>query len=301
MKEYLSIIEKAFAKDIEACAKPSDAKEWARLGFHIAYHLYPQVRSWRYKIEQVKRARKEDGSPATTMEVEMEELARTKLKLFFPEAVFCGEELGGEPLRNDYLLVIDPIDGTRNFLSGFGTYSITLGILKGSVPLFSLICAPVSGEIYFRIGKEGSYLLSMPEKGESPELHPLPLFAPTADKPILVNLHPARKSLPYLECLFEWWRQGEISLLKSVSGSPSLLMVEAAKTGTFYINTWDDAPARPYDLIPALHIIRASHSRALRKDGREVDAWDHQGLFILGPPGKKLDALMNRLAALDGA
>ncbi len=301
MKEYQSIIEKAFQKDIEACIDPSDAREWARLGFHIAYHLYPRVRSWHYRMEQIEQVRKEDGSPSTAVEVEMEQLARRKLRAFFPEAVFFGEELGDEPKQSEYLLVIDPIDGTRNFLAGFGNYSITLGILRGKIPLFSLVCAPVSGEMYFRIGNEQSFLFLIPERGKSPELHPLPLFTPSDDKPILVNLHPSRKALPYLECLFELWRLGEISLLKSVSGSPSLLMAEAAKTGTFYINTWDDAPARPYDLIPALHIIRASRSQAIRKDGKEVDAWNHQGLYVLGPVGQKLKSLTDRLAALDPA
>ena len=123
----------------------------------------------------------------------------------------------------------------------------------------------------------------------------MPIVEWSARSPILVNIHPSVDSLAYLEKLYDLWYNGEISLLKSVSGSPSLLIVEAAKTGTFYINTWSKGQTLAFDLIPPLHIAQGADLKAIRQDGQEVDPWNHHGFYLLGPDGNKLNVLLDCL------
>ena len=298
MEKYLQLIREGFAKEIDPCKDPEMQEEWARFGIFVAHHLYQMIRKWRFRIDAIDEAEKADGSPTTALELEMEHFAKSALERFHAPAQFLGEESGGDADTSGFLFVIDPIDGTRSFLSGFETYSITLSVLKNRVPLFSLVCVPSSSDVYFRIGSGQSMLFQIPTADQPLEVYKMPLFQRSEDQPILVNLHPSVESLPYLERLFDLWYQGDISLLKSVSGSPSLLMVEAAKTGTFYVNSWKTGPPRPYDLIPALHIVEASNCLALRRDGEQVDVWNHQGVYIVGPRGKRLDMLLKTMPYL---
>ncbi len=295
MNKYLRIIHQSFSNPISPCVDPLDHLEWARFGFYTAYHLYQMTKSWRFKIGSLIEHYKEDGSPSTALEVEMENFAKQALTQFFEPAIFLGEESGGEAFGNKYLLVIDPIDGTRSFLSGFETYSITLGIVKDRIPIFSIVCAPYSGDLYFRVHNEPSMVLQIPGNLEDLSLYKMPIFKRSSNQAILVNLHPSLESFPYLEKLFKLWLAGKVSLIRSVSGSPSLQMVKAAKTGTFYINTWGNGPTYPFDLVPALHIIKAANCQAFDRNGNPIDPWDHKGFYIVGPGGENLEMLLNNL------
>ena len=298
MKKYTNLIDNAFTHTLKPCENPSNKEEWARLGLFIAFQLYHMIRKWRFQIHKVERFAKNDGSPTTNIEMKMEQFARQTLKSFYPDALFMGEETGGDPNTDGYLFVIDPVDGTRSFLSGFETYSITLAILKKKAPVFSLVCSPSSGDIYFRIGMEPSVLLQIPTVYKRIDVTTFPLIKYHDEMPILVNLHPSRIGIPYMNKMYELWNQGEIQLVRSVSGSPSLLMVEAAKTGTFYMNTWNTSPTKPYDLIPGLHIINSTNCLALRSDGNQLDAWNHQGVYVVGPNGNNLNMLMEEVVRL---
>jgi fructose-1,6-bisphosphatase/inositol monophosphatase family enzyme len=295
MEKYYELIKEAFQENLAPCRDPEKKDEWARLGFYVAYHLFRTIRERRHEIGNLKEIPKSDGSPATALEFDMEKFARASLKSFYEPAVFLGEESGGDSDTDEFLFVIDPIDGTRSFLSGFDTFSITLSILKNRIPQFSIVCVASSGDVYFRIGSERSMLFQIRENLEDLKLYELPLIDNPNERPILINIHPSTKSLPYLERLLDMWDEGEIALVRSVSGSPSLLMVEAAKSGTFYVNTWEKGPTRPYDLIPALHIVNASNCQALRRDGQQVDVWTHRGFYMVGPSGGKLTNLLSKM------
>src|SRR5262249_18640456 len=59
---------------------------------------------------------KDDQSPVTIADRESEQLLRTTLKAAFPNDGFLGEEYGDEPGTSGFRWIIDPIDGTRNFV-----------------------------------------------------------------------------------------------------------------------------------------------------------------------------------------
>lgn len=77
---------------------------------------------------------------------ELEELLRAHLGREFPDDAFLGEELGGAPA--DSLWIIDPIDGTANFLRGIPYWSCTLAYVRGGQPLLAFTSDPVHGELF---------------------------------------------------------------------------------------------------------------------------------------------------------
>lgn len=77
---------------------------------------------------------------------EVEELLRERIGREFPEDSFLGEELGGTAA--DSLWLVDPIDGTANFLRGIPYWSCTLAYVRDGRPLLAFTSDPVHGELF---------------------------------------------------------------------------------------------------------------------------------------------------------
>src|SRR6478609_5696699 len=63
-----------------------------------------------------------------------EEAIISTLREAYPDHGFLGEESGYKDKDADYLWVIDPLDGTTNFLHGNPTYCVSIGLLHKGVP-----------------------------------------------------------------------------------------------------------------------------------------------------------------------
>jgi len=86
--------------------------------------------------------------PVTRADREVEACLREALARRFPEFGIIGEEAGPSPGRSDLKWVIDPIDGTKTFISGFPTWGILLGLQQGDRVLAGLMYQPVTGELF---------------------------------------------------------------------------------------------------------------------------------------------------------
>ena len=89
---------------------------------------------------------KADASPVTAADREAEHILRTILAQHFPEHGLLGEEFPATRAGARYTWVIDPIDGTRAFITGRPSFCTLLGLLEDGVPILGLIDQPVTGE-----------------------------------------------------------------------------------------------------------------------------------------------------------
>src|SRR5262245_14279487 len=71
---------------------------------------------------------KQDRSPVTVADREAEALLRTALLEAFPHDGFLGEESGTAPGSSGFRWIIDPIDGTRNFVRGIPIWATLVGL-----------------------------------------------------------------------------------------------------------------------------------------------------------------------------
>jgi myo-inositol-1(or 4)-monophosphatase len=94
----------------------------------------------------VTAEQKSDDSPVTAADRLAEQTIRGILGAAFPDYGLLGEEFPAT--RNDakYIWVIDPIDGTRAFITGRPSFCTLLGLLEDGVPVFGCIDQPVTGE-----------------------------------------------------------------------------------------------------------------------------------------------------------
>jgi histidinol phosphatase-like enzyme (inositol monophosphatase family) len=89
---------------------------------------------------------KSDQSPVTIADRNAELAMRAVLNDLCPECGILGEEFGLERAEDRLRWVLDPIDGTRAFITGRPTFGILVALLDGDSPLVGIIDQPVTGE-----------------------------------------------------------------------------------------------------------------------------------------------------------
>ncbi len=95
---------------------------------------------------------KEDLSPVTVADKAVEAFVRARLAQDFPNDGIFGEEEGASGLDRNRVWVLDPIDGTRSFLSGYPTFGFLLAILEQGKPKIGVVGIPAMNEVYTGLG-----------------------------------------------------------------------------------------------------------------------------------------------------
>ncbi|MGB0843974.1 MAG: histidinol-phosphatase [Alphaproteobacteria bacterium] len=85
---------------------------------------------------------KADASPVTQADMECETMLRAMINEKFPDHGILGEEHGQENLDKPYVWVIDPIDGTRAFATGFPVYGTLIALLADGKPVCGVCDLP---------------------------------------------------------------------------------------------------------------------------------------------------------------
>jgi histidinol-phosphatase len=88
---------------------------------------------------------KADATLVTAADIEIEERLRTRIADAFPDHGFVGEELGAERGGGDAHWIVDPIDGTHNFVRGIPVVATLLAFERGSELVLGVVSAPLLG------------------------------------------------------------------------------------------------------------------------------------------------------------
>lgn len=101
---------------------------------------------------------KGDRDYATAVDVAIEETIKGELSRATPGVPFLGEEEGGVDLDAAAVWVLDPIDGTANFVKDSPLCGIALALVEGGRPTLALIEFPFLGEHYLAAEGAGAFL-----------------------------------------------------------------------------------------------------------------------------------------------
>jgi myo-inositol-1(or 4)-monophosphatase len=99
-----------------------------------------------YFCKKLNVQTKSDESPVTIADREIEAHLRARIAARYPAHGILGEEHGRERMDAQYVWVIDPIDGTRSFVTGWPIWGTLLAVLRERRPVLGLIDAPVTSE-----------------------------------------------------------------------------------------------------------------------------------------------------------
>ena len=97
---------------------------------------------------------KADESPVTIADRQAEEVMREMIMKAYPDHGIIGEEFDEHNEGAEYQWVLDPIDGTKSFVSGTFLFGTLIGLMKDGQPIVGAIHHPLTAHLLIGAGKE---------------------------------------------------------------------------------------------------------------------------------------------------
>src|SRR5437764_11058260 len=86
-----------------------------------------------------------------------ENTMRSLIKRNFPEHGIVGEEYGNERTNAEYVWVLDPIDGTKSFITGMPAWGSLIALTRGGEPVYGMMHQPFTKERFTGDGGQARY------------------------------------------------------------------------------------------------------------------------------------------------
>ncbi|MFA5505531.1 MAG: inositol monophosphatase family protein [Vulcanimicrobiota bacterium] len=107
-------------------------------------------------------ALKGPGDLVTEVDRACEDKIRSILAETHPEIAFWGEESGSTDRNATYSWVVDPLDGTKNFVHGYPFVAVSIGLIRNSHPILGVIYDPLRNELFSAAEEAGATLNERP-------------------------------------------------------------------------------------------------------------------------------------------
>ncbi len=115
--------------------------------------------------KKVTKKLKSDNSPVTNADLRANRIICNGLKKYFPKVPIVSEELDNSHIKNKKIFwLVDPLDGTKEFLKGNGEFTVNIALIKDKKPVYGLIYMPAKNKIYYTKNKS-SYFAKFDQKG----------------------------------------------------------------------------------------------------------------------------------------
>ena len=105
---------------------------------------------------------KADQTPVTVADRRAEEIIREILLTDYPDHGFFGEEGGKQHEDAEYVWLVDPIDGTKSFVGGYGMFSTQIALMHNGRLVLGVSSAPAAGEVAWAARGSGASLDGSP-------------------------------------------------------------------------------------------------------------------------------------------
>jgi len=105
-----------------------------------------------YEKDEPEIQYKKDNSPVTEADLLVDQIVTDSLRQLTPQIPIISEEaLVPYEERKDWeeYWILDPIDGTREFINKTGEFTINIGFIKNGVPQFGVLYIPITKELYY--------------------------------------------------------------------------------------------------------------------------------------------------------
>lgn len=173
-----------------------------------------------------------------------------ELRRAWPDHAFLGEETGALGQAR-HTFVIDPLDGTSNYLRGIPHYCISIGMLEGNEPLHAVIFDPVRNEIFSASRGNGAYLndrrIRVSGRAELAGALLCTGFPPRERKRLAPHLEATRQLLEEAE-----------DIRRTGSAALDLAWVACGRFDAYF-----EAGVKPWDIAAGLLLVREAGGRWL--------------------------------------
>lgn len=145
---------------MQSSSIPPEMERLARFAEGLADETDAMAMAYFRKPLDVER--KADQSPVTEADRGIEAKMRDRISRSFPTHGILGEEHENTRLEADHVWVLDPIDGTKSFVSGMPTFGTLIACLSGGVPKLGVISIPPTGERWIGLQDQPTTLNGTP-------------------------------------------------------------------------------------------------------------------------------------------
>jgi len=194
----------------------------------------------------------------TTYDKAVQERLRDGLLKILPEAVFVGEE---EDLHasifKGYAFVVDPIDGTTNFIRDYKQSCISVALLKDAEQVMGAVYNPYLDEMFTAVKGEGAYL-----NGERIHVSSLPL----SEGIVIFGTAPYYQELNKrsFDMAYDYFRKS-LDIRRSGSSAIDLCSVAAGRAEVFF-----ELRLSPWDYAAGSLIVREAGGKVTTVEGTEI-------------------------------
>jgi histidinol-phosphatase len=235
----------------------------------------------RYRAQDLEVQLKPDRTQVTDADTRVERIIREHLADARPDDAVLGEEFGTEGSSNRQW-IIDPIDGTSNFVRGVPIWGALIALVIDGVPEVGVVSAPALGRRWWAATGHGSWLQ---QHGGEPRRLRVSGIADLADATLSYN------------SIKHWDQYGRLDQLIALSREVGrtrafgdlwsyMLLAEGA------IDIAGEFDVKPWDIAALVPIVREAGGRITDADG--ADAVDT--LSVLATNGVLHDEVLRRVA-----
>jgi myo-inositol-1(or 4)-monophosphatase len=191
--------------------------------------------------------------PVTAADRAAEVAMRTLIRDQFPTHGIIGEEFGDERTDAEYVWVLDPIDGTKSFISGMPAWGTLIALTRGGEAVYGMMHQPFTRERFTGDGAAASY------RGPAGERALLARSCPGLDQAILMTTSPLLMDDAERVA---FGRVEKAARLSRYGGDCYAYCMLAAG----HVDLVIECGLKPFDIVPLMPIITGA--------GGMVTAWD---------------------------
>lgn len=230
-----------------------------------------------YRRTGIAVERKADRSPVTAADREAEAILVAALAAIAPDIPVVAEEAAADgvlPLAADTYFLVDPLDGTRDFIAGSADFTVNVALVRDGRPVFGMILAPAHGELYVALGPGQAMMARVDVSADPP-----PRFSALAWTPLAVRTPPGDG----LVALLSPWRPPE-PVEAWLAGHPVSGRVMAGSSYKFCLLARGDGDVYPqpgatheWDTAAGQALVEAAGGRVTTRDGQPLACGNHRG------------------------
>ncbi len=206
----------------------------------------------RLRATGISSESKDDLSPVTNADRECERLIHNILISEFPSDGILGEEGAARESRSGRRWIVDPIDGTRDFIRGNRHWAVLIGLEEGDDVIAGVCNLPMYGEMYSAARGAGADCNGRRLAASS--------ITSIQEAVLCVNGLNSLRRTPFAEALLPWL--GNFWAVRSLGGAPDAMMVASGQA-----DVWIEIKAAPWDLAPLKVIAEEAGIRFLNFNG----------------------------------
>lgn len=107
---------------------------------------------------------KSPNNPVSEADLEVDRFLKRELRALLPAAGWLSEETADDKVRtaSGLIWLVDPIDGTRDFVRGRDGWAVSVALVSANKPLIGMLAAPARGEEWLAVAGQGATLNGQP-------------------------------------------------------------------------------------------------------------------------------------------